>query len=343
MDESRKTTKSRAGSPRWLAVTAGTLTRDRSNYRAAKLSFRRLFESAPDALVLANEQGRIMLVNAQTEHLFGYGRDELIGNRLEMLMPERFRKGHFGHRSAHSIEPRIRPMDVSLDLCGLRKDGSEFPVEISLGPVESGDRTLVSAAIRDLSERKYIEELRTGLEFEKLLSEISETFINLSPAVVIGAIENCLKRLVEEFDIDRATLTEVDIATESLIATHRWDRPGIPPDPGNIVKDISPWLFEHIRKGQIFCVSRPEELPEEAGVELEFMRSTGMKSTLVAPLLIGGKLAGALSIASFHKHQTWDAIMISRFQQAGNIFANALARKHAHDRLQAAYTKDIQS
>ncbi len=133
-----------------------------------------------------------------------------------------------------------------------------------------------------------------GSNLKELLSEISETFINLSPELVDGAIENCLKRLVEEFDIDRATLTEVDITTESLIATHRWDRPGIPPDAGNIVKDRFPWLFDHIRKGQIICVPRPEELPDEAVVELEFMRSTGMKSTLVIPLLIGGKPAGAI-------------------------------------------------
>ncbi len=137
MDKSLETNRSRAGSLRWLAVSAGTYNRDRTNYRAARLSFRRLFESAPDAMVLANSQGRIILVNAQTEHLFGYGRDELIGRQLEMLMPERFHEGHSGHRCL-SIEPRIRPMDVDLDLCGLRKDGSEFPVEISFRPVESG-------------------------------------------------------------------------------------------------------------------------------------------------------------------------------------------------------------
>jgi formate hydrogenlyase transcriptional activator len=290
-------------------------------------------------MVLANTHGRIILVNAQTEHLFGYCREELIGKQLEMLMPERFREGHSGHLPANSVEPRIRPIDAGLDLCGLTKDGSEFPVEISLSPVESEEGTLISAAIRDVSERKHIEELRMGLKFERLLSEISETFINLSPELVDGAIENCLKRLVEEFDVDRATLTEVDAAEESLIATHGWYRPGIPPTPGNILKDTFPWLFERIRKGQIICVPRPEELPEEAGVELEFMRSTGMKSTLVIPLLIGGKLAGTLSIASLHKYQSWDAIVISRFQQAGNVFANALARKHAYEKLQAAYSQ----
>ena len=135
MDKSLETNRSRAGSLRWLAVSAGTYNRDRTNYRAARLSFRRLFESAPDAMVLANSQGRIILVNAQTEHLFGYGREELIGRQLEMLMPERFHEGHSGHRA----------LDVDLDLCGLRNDGSEFPVEISLGPVESGDGTLASS------------------------------------------------------------------------------------------------------------------------------------------------------------------------------------------------------
>jgi len=339
MDKSQKTAKSRAGIFRRLATTSGSLTQDQSNYQATRLSFRRLFESAPDAMVLADAQGRIILINAQTEQLFGYRRDELIGKQVEMLMPERFREGHSDHRSAYSIGPRIRPLDDSLGLCGLRKDGGEFPVEISLRPLEMEKRTLLSAAIRDVSERQHIEELRAGLEFEKLLSEISETFINLSPALVDGAIENCLKRLVEGFGTDQATLTEVDCATENLIATYRWRRPGVPSNSWEIVRDRFPWLFECLREGQTICVPRPEVLPEEAGVELEFMQSVGMKSALVVPLMTGGTFIGSISTSSFHKQVIWDSALISRLQQVSNVFVNALARKRADERLQAAYSQ----
>jgi formate hydrogenlyase transcriptional activator len=337
MDNSQNTTKSSAGSSRWLPMTAGTLRQDRSNHKAAGPNFRRLFELAPNAMVLADSPGRIVLVNAQTEQLFGYERDELIGERVEMLMPERFRQSYFGHRSAYLMEPRLRPIGAGLELYGLRKDGSEFPIEISLSPLESEVGMLVSTAIRDLSQRKQMEELRTELGFEKLLSELSETFINIPPAVVDGEIENGLRRIVEWYGTDRAALAEVDIATGILIVTHRWDRPGIPPNPERVVKEMFPWLYERILKGEMVCVSRPEQLPEEAGLELEFMNSVGMKSTLNIPLLIGGKLIGALATASFHKHIKWDAALISRFQQVGNVFANALSRKHDDERLQAAY------
>jgi formate hydrogenlyase transcriptional activator len=337
MDNSQNTTKSSAGSSRWFPANAGTLRQDRSNHKAAGPNFRRLFELAPDAMVLADSPGRIILVNAQTEQLFGYERDELIGERVEMLMPERFRQSYFGHRSAYLMEPRLRPIGAGLELYGLRKDGSEFPIEISLSPLESEVGMLVSTAIRDLSQRKQMEELRTELGFEKLLSELSETFINIPPAVVDGEIENGLRRIVEWYGTDRAALAEVDIATGILIVTHRWDRPGIPPNPERVVKEMFPWLYERILKGEMVCVSRPEQLPEEAGLELEFMNSVGMKSTLNIPLLIGGKLIGALATASFHKHIKWDAALISRFQQVGNVFANALSRKHDDERLQAAY------
>jgi len=105
------------------------------------------------------------------------------------------------------------------------------------------------------------------------------------------------------------------------------------------VKDEFPWLLERIRNGQVICIPRPQLLPEEAGRELDFISLTGMNSIVVAPLLIGGRLAGALSMCSYQQHQTWDAVVISRFQQAGNVFANALARKHADEVLQAAYAK----
>src|SRR5262245_32466941 len=100
---------------------------------AAEARFRGLIEVAPDAIVTTDGRGRIVLVNGQTEALFGYRREEMLGQLIEMLLPERYHGEHVGHRSSYSQSPRIRPMGANLDLFGRRKDGSEFPVEISLG------------------------------------------------------------------------------------------------------------------------------------------------------------------------------------------------------------------
>jgi diguanylate cyclase (GGDEF)-like protein/PAS domain S-box-containing protein len=124
----------------------------------AEAMFRALLESAPDAMVIVGSDGRIALVNRQTEQLFGWSRDLLIGEPVEVLVPVASRAHHREHREGFAAEPQVRPMGVGLELFGVRRDGSEFPIEISLSPLETDEGVLVSAAIRDITERKHAEQ-----------------------------------------------------------------------------------------------------------------------------------------------------------------------------------------
>lgn len=138
---------------------------------AVDMRFRALLETAPDAMVVIDTTGQIAVANAQAERVFGYSRSELIGHHLELLIPERFRIGHAQHLAQFFQQPSARPMGSGIELFGRRKDGSELPIEVSLSPLQSGETRTVSAAIRDISERKSLE-AATKLVNDRLASAV---------------------------------------------------------------------------------------------------------------------------------------------------------------------------
>lgn len=143
-----------------VAVTSRDITQRKRDERALKLAeerFRALLEAAPDAIVIVNERGEIVFVNAQTSNVFQYAASELVGRPVETLMPNAVAATHAERRTAYFREATVRPMGASLELNGRRKDGSVFPVEVSLSPLQTETGLLVSSAIRDVSARKWIE------------------------------------------------------------------------------------------------------------------------------------------------------------------------------------------
>ena len=200
-----------------------SVLRDLTQLKEAEEKFRRVVETAPDAIVLANPEGRIVMINPQAEHMFGYAQQELIGQPVEILVPERFRGGHAHNRSAYLRKPVIRLMGVGQELCVVRKDGSEFPVEISLSPIETVDGTLVSSTIRDITERKQLalQARRSTIleERSRMARDVHDTMaqgftgivLNLEAAEEASADlpEEVRNRIARARDVARQNLEEV--------------------------------------------------------------------------------------------------------------------------------------
>ncbi|MEQ9562762.1 MAG: PAS domain S-box protein, partial [Woeseiaceae bacterium] len=210
---------------------------------ASEAYFRDLLESAPDAMIIVDKDGRIAIANGQAIRMFGYPRDELIGLPIEALMPASAREAHKQHRANFLRQPRLRRMGVGMELAGRRADGSTFPVEISLSPVTSAAGTFVSSVIRDVTERKTMEqELIAARQAAERANKANTAFLAAAshdlrqPVQALSLLTGALRRTVktplalEMIESQQHSLDAMTNLLNSLLDISRLDAGAVTPE-----------------------------------------------------------------------------------------------------------------
>lgn len=205
--------------------------------------FRTLLETAPDAMVIVDKQGRIVIVNSQAERMFGYLREDLYGEPIEKLLPGDARRSHLKSRSGYAVDPHVRPMGRGMELSALRKDGGEFPVEISLSPVTTEDGAFVSSVIRDVTERKQMErEINDARRAAERANKANTAFLAAAshdlrqPVQALSLLNGALRRTVdsplalEMIDSQQQSLDTMTNLLNSLLDISRLDAGAILPE-----------------------------------------------------------------------------------------------------------------
>lgn len=259
---------------------------------ASEQQFRSLVEGAYDSILIADSSGKIVLVNDQFRRKFGYDPAELVGQPVEILLPERYRGRHVMSRRSYSRDPQPRPMGAGLELYARRKDGSEFPVDISLSPVKTRQGIQVTAIIRDITERKRYEDQQTFLaDTTKVIDETmdyGERIQRIADAIVRKLADTCVIRLVEDGQLNfKAVAVAGPAAPDARLIGFQ---PKGPFSSSAVIGSGKPVLIEDVER-EIF----PN--PDVDHDIKDLARSLDVKSYLIVPLCVSDKPVGTLAMA----------------------------------------------
>jgi len=323
---------------------------------SAREAFSLLFDAAPDAMVLVDGAGTIVMANAHADRLFGFARGELARRSVESLVPERYRHSHLGHRAGYFHTPSVRPMGAGLELFGLRKDGSEFPVEISLSPVTTDAGIMAISAIRDISDRKRADEERVTLAREQAARAEAEkaerraVFLGEAGALLTSSLDYratltrltrlavprlgdiCAVDMVEGETIQRLAVTHVDPAREPFVLELR-RRHGYKPDARSGVAEAlrtgRPALVRQVTDEHLVHAAQSPE-------QLQMLRSLGMTSWLIVPLRSRDRVQGAITFVMAESRRTYTDADIVLAQDLAYRASIAIENAQLYDEAQGA-------
>ena len=290
--------------------------------------FRGLLESMPDAMMVVDRDERIHLVSAQTEQLFGYDRQELLGQLVEVLIPTRFHSRHPGHRTGYFTDARPWPMGQGLELCGLRKDGSEFPIDIRLSPMQTEGGSLVTAAIRDITERKRTE--------RRQAAQYAVTHVLAESPTLQDAGAKILQVLCESLGWEVSAIWGVDPDANLLRCLEIWHGPET--DAAEFVA-VS-WQLTFASgvgmPGRVWSRGEPVWVPDVL-LDSNFPRVTmaakaGLHAAIGFPIKIGKNVYGVIEFFSREIREP-DSDLLQMVGDIGNKIGQFIERKRMEEAL----------
>lgn len=309
----------------------------------AELGFKALLEAAPEAIIIVDADGRIVLVNHQTEAIFGYSADELVGQPLEILLPERFHEVHVAHRSGYVAAPRTRPMGTGLELYGRRHDGSEFPAEVSLSPTQTEAGIFVTSIVRDITERRQADAERARLlaqeqaaraEAERAAELVRRLQIVSDAALAhLTSVDDLLQELIgrirEVLTVDTVSILLLDPESETLVPRAS---KGVEAEIDTVHVPIGRGFA-----GRVAAERRPIVIDdiEQAEILNPLLHQQGIRSVLGAPLLVSGRVIGVVHVGSMRqRHFSGDDVQL--VQLVADRIAQAIENARLYHTMQQA-------
>ncbi len=297
------------------------------------------FDALPAGVFIASLDGTIQLVNRELERQFGYFRGELIGQAVELLVPDALRAVHASGRADYIRSPRPPKMSARADLQGRHRDGSPISVEIALELLETPQGVFVMATVIDDASRRVQQEaarrlIQERFDFERLLGEVSGQFINLPSDQVDDAIRRALRRIGETLDLDRCNFYRVS-PDGAVCVLFSWEAPDIAPVASVAsAHEQFPWTLKTLLQDEMVCFASVDEVPsliDRAGYQ-----AFGTRSALAVPLRVEGQLVGAVGFHTVRAERAWDPEVVHRLRTLSSAFCNVLARQRSDEALQAA-------